>query len=270
MQPAGHTSRSTATLAQAQRRVPASRTDPVYPGEVEGGAVSLPLSILPSRYGQEGESLKPSQLCSSASHGSRAMTEPAGNPPDGSSPRHKPASPQWSSAGGARAAPALRLPLFSGCRAAGRRGMLLPTAAEGQPPLHTRGAYSKPSSAASAMAPDGAKPAWSSTGSTSSSKLLPMQTMQFVPVLSISAQEAGPHVSETTLSVFQAIAPNQTLVIYPGSNSSRVKSCKLSNVWRSLVFILRLMRQQEPRLTVTALSCAISAVVDYSKEKSCA
>lgn len=63
-----------------------------------------------SHYGHEGKSLKPPQLCSSASHSSRAMTEPTGNAPYGSSPWHKPASPQWSSAGGAQAVPALRLP----------------------------------------------------------------------------------------------------------------------------------------------------------------
>lgn len=111
------------------------------------------------------------QLCE---HSSRAMTESAGKPPYGSRPRRKPASPQQSSAGRAQAVLTLRLSSLSGCRAAGQ----VPTAAGGQPPLHTQSMYSKPFSVPSAMASHGAKPAWSSTSSTSSSKLLPMQTMQ--------------------------------------------------------------------------------------------
>lgn len=90
---------------------------------------------------------------------------------------------------------------------------------------------------------------------------------QFVPLLSTSAQGGRPHISETILSVFQGIVPNKTLAACPGSNSSRVKSCKFSHVWGSLVFALPLMRTQAD--CDSSLSCAISTVVDYSKEELC-
>lgn len=135
---------------------------------------------LHSCYGHKGKSLKPPQLCTSLSHGSRATTEPIGNPPDGSSPQHKPASPQRPQQDESR------LSLLSGCHAAGQQGTLLPTAAEGQPLLHAWSTYCKPSSLPSTTAPHGAKPEQSGTRSTSSTNLLPTPTMQSLSQCSAS------------------------------------------------------------------------------------
>lgn len=245
MQPAGRTDQSTATLAL-------DTLAGCWQGELtlcakekrnKGLCRSLSQCLL-SCYGHKGKSLKPPQLCSSASHGSRATTEPTGKPPYHSSPRHKPASPQRSSAGRAQAVRALRLPCSRSPPHSSQRAATASHMEHVQQTfLHTLCHGTS----------------WSQASLVQHQQHILQQTSahanhaEFVPVLSTSAQEGGPHISETILSIFQAIAPDQTPAVCPGSNSSRVKSCKFSNVRGALIFLLPLMRQHEPRLTVTAL-----------------
>lgn len=166
------------------------------------------------------------------------MTEPAGKLPYGSSPWHKPASSQQPSAGRAQAVPALRLP----CSWSAHHSSWKVATALQQSFLRTLCTSSQ-----------------ASLVQHQQHILQPISVhanhAEFVPVLSTSAQEGGLHISEAILSVFQAIAPNQTLAVCSDCNSSRVKTCKFSNVQGSLVFILPLMRQHELRLTVTATMC---------------
>lgn len=88
---------------------------------------------------------------------------------------------------------------------------------------------------------------------------------ELVPVLNTTAQEQGPHISGTILSIFQVIGPNQTLAVCPGSNSSRAKSCEFSNIQQCLVFAGPLKRQHKPRLTVTAL-CNVQSALCRSQQ----
>lgn len=125
--------------------------------------------------------------CVALSHSCRARTEPAQKTPVGPSPQHKLPSPQQE-----EAVSALRL-LHSRLAPHSRWSM-----------------YSKTFSVPSTLTTHGAKPAWSSTSSTSSSKPLSMQTTQSLS----SAQHLrrSPQLREHS-QCFQEIAPSQTLAM---------------------------------------------------------
>lgn len=155
----------------------------------------------------------------------------------------------------------LRLSLLSHCHAAGQ----LPTAAGGEGSHHFTQEHIQQTFLHTLCH----STSWGQASQVQHQQHIHQQTSahansQFVPLLSTSAQGEHSHISETILGVFQGIAPNQTLAACPGSNSSRVKSCKFSHVRGSLVFVLPLMRTQAD--CDSSLSCAISTVVDYSKE----